>query len=131
MHKQNRGFTVIELIIVASVLALASVVFFIQKNNVQVAARDNERKTAINALYYSLEEVFFKANGYYPQTISQTNLPSVDPTLFTDPAGNRIGTAVSNYRYEPINCTDSKCKSYTLRTTLQNEADYIKHSQNN
>jgi type II secretory pathway pseudopilin PulG len=131
MHTKNRGFTVIELIVITAILALASVAFFIQKNNVQVTARDNERKTAINAFYYGLEEVFFKANGYYPQAINQTNLPSVDPALFTDPEGNKIGAASSDYRYEAVNCTDSKCKSYTLRTTLQNEADYVKHSQNN
>jgi type II secretory pathway pseudopilin PulG len=131
MHTKNRGFTVIELIVITAILALASVAFFIQKNNVQVTARDNERKTAINAFYYGLEEVFFKANGYYPQAINQTNLPSVDPALFTDPEGNKIGAASSDYRYEAVNCTDIKCKSYTLRTTLQNEADYVKHSQNN
>jgi type II secretory pathway pseudopilin PulG len=130
MNKHSRGFTVIELIVIVLLLAGASIMFFIQKNNVEVAARDNERKTAINAMYYSLEEVFYKANGFYPQTINETNLPSVDPALFTDPNGVKIGAAGSNYRYEPLNCTNDQCKSYTLRTTLQNEADFVKDSKN-
>ena len=130
MNKHSRGFTVIELIVIIAVLGAASVLFFIQKNNVEVAARDGQRKTAINAMYYSLEEVFFRANGFYPQTIDETNLPSVDPTLFKDPDGVKIGEAKSTYRYEPVNCVDAKCKSYTLRTTLQNEADFIKQSKN-
>ncbi|TAL14156.1 type II secretion system protein [Patescibacteria group bacterium] len=130
MNKHSRGFTVIELIVIVLILAGASIMFFIQKNNVEVAARDNERKTAINAMYYSLENVFYKANGFYPQTISEANLPSVDPALFTDPNGVKIGTAKSDYRYEPLNCANEQCKSYTLRTTLQNEADYVKDSQN-
>lgn len=130
MNKQSRGFTVIELIIIVAILAAASVLFFVQKHNVEVAGRDNVRKTAINAMYYSLEEVFYKANGYYPTTIRETNLPSVDPSLFTDPNNVKIGTSGSDYRYEPTNCQNDTCKSYSLRTTLQNEADFVKDSRN-
>jgi type II secretory pathway pseudopilin PulG len=130
MNKQTRGFTVIELIVIVAILAAASVLFFIQKHNVEIAGRDNERKTAINAMYYSLEEVFYKANKYYPATINETNLPSVDPELFTDPNGVKIGTSGSDYRYEPVNCTNDACKSYTLRSALQNEADFVKESKN-
>lgn len=130
MKTHSRGFTVIELIVIVVLLGVASVLFFIQKNNVEVAARDNDRKTAINAMYYGLEEVYYKANAFYPQTIDETNLVSVDPALFTDPSGAKIGTAESTYRYEPTNCVDGKCKAYTLRTTLQNEADFVKDSRN-
>ncbi|CAN5408619.1 hypothetical protein BH10PAT4_BH10PAT4_5180 [soil metagenome] len=126
MNKQTRGFTVIELLIIVAILGAASVLFFIQKNNVEVAGRDNQRKTAINAMYYSLEEVFYKANGYYPMSVDEATLPSVDPALFTDPSGNKIGSSGSNFRYDSVNCTDSKCKAYTLRSTLQNEADFVK-----
>ena len=48
--KASRGFTVIELLIVVVLFATASVVFFVQKNNVEVAARDEARKTSINAM---------------------------------------------------------------------------------
>jgi Tfp pilus assembly protein PilE len=130
MNKHSRGFTVIELIVIVAILGAASILFFVQKHNVEVAARDNERKTAINAMYYSLEDVFYKANGYYPSTMSATNLPSVDPALFKDPNGTAIGTTGSDYRYEPTNCSNDKCKSYTLRASLQNEADFIKTSIN-
>lgn len=127
--KTTRGFTLIELIIVIALLATASIVFFTQKNTVELAARDESRKTSINAIYYSLEEVFFKNNGYYPRTVSSENLPSVDPDLFKDPQGVKIGESDSEFRYEPLDCTDDKCKKYTLRTTLENEDDYIKESR--
>lgn len=130
MIKHSRGFTVIELLVIVVVLGVASVLFFMQKSNLEITARDQQRKTAINAMYYSLEEVFYKTNKYYPVAISSTGLPSVDPALFTDPTGVKLGEANSNYRYEPTNCTDNKCKSYTLRTTLENEADFIKESKN-
>ena len=131
MKKYSKGFTVIELIIIIAILGTASILFFIQKNGIEVSARDSDRKTAINSIYYSLEQVYFKANGYYPSTINETILPSVSPDLFKDPSGVKIGEASSNYRYEPTDCQDVTCKSYTLRTTLETESDYIKTSINN
>lgn len=129
--KRTHGFTVIELLVVIVFLAFAATLFFVQKNNLEVAARDSERKTAINAMYYSLEEVFFTKNHYYPTTIDKNNLTSMDPALFTDPRGKKLGDSDSNYRYEPTNCINNECQSYTLRSTLENEADYIKTSRNN
>ena len=127
--KSTRGFTVIELIIVVVILAAASVIFFIQKDNIESSARDDARRTSINSLYYSLEEVYFKANNSYPRTVSSEVLPSVDPDLFADPYGVKIGEATSDLRYEATDCNGDACKSYTLRTTLENEDDYIKENR--
>jgi len=126
MAKKSNGFTVIELIFIIVLIGFASILFFVQKNNLKVTSDDNTKKTAINAMYYSLEEVFFAQNGYYPSTISTDNLKSVDPALFTDPNGVKLGETGSAYSYVPTNCTDNKCKSYTLKADLTNEADYTK-----
>lgn len=130
MKKHTNGFTVIELIFVIVVFGLASILFFIQKQNIETVASDNTKKTAINSMYYGLEEVFYPANNYYPQTISSDNLKSVDPNLFTDPNGIELGKSGSAYTYTPTNCTDNKCQSYTLKATLSNEDDYIKTNKN-
>lgn len=127
--KRSSGFTVIELVIVAAFLAFAAVLFFIQKNDLQVAARDTERKTAINAIYYDLEEVYYAQHKYYPETITKDTLTAIDPALLTDPNGVAIGTSGSDYRYDATDCTDNHCQSYTLRSHLENEADYIKTSR--
>lgn len=124
--KSTHGFTVIELLIVVTLFAVASVVFFTQRNQVEVAARDDARKTSINAMYYSLEEVYFKESNAYPRTLNEETLPSVDPELFKDPSGVKIGESTSDYRYEPLDCTDDACAGYTLRASLEEEADYIK-----
>ena len=129
--KSSRGFTIIELLIVIMFIAVASVVFFVQKNHIEIAARDDARKTAINAMYYSLEEVYFANNAAYPRTINAETLPSVDPTLFTDPNGVKIGESASDYRYQGLNCNNNSCQSYKLRTILENEDDYVKKSRNN
>lgn len=132
MLKKSHGFTVIELTLAIAVIGFASVLFFIQKHNIEIVANDDNEKTAINAMFYSLEEVFYPTYKYYPQTISTDNLKSVDPALFTDPNGVKLGTAGSLYLYTPTNCSNGQCKSYTLKAALSNESDYYtKASRNN
>ena len=131
MTKHSNGFTILELIFVIILASSASVIFFIQKNNIEVTARDNAKKTAINAMYYSLEEVFYPNNKYYPQTINSDVLKSMDPDLFKDPNGIKIGETGSTYTYEPKDCVENKCKSYKLKATLEKEADYVKTNKNN
>lgn len=131
MKKQSSGFTVIEITFVILLLGFASILFFIQKNSIEVTARDNRNKTAINAMYYSLEEVFYPANKFYPRTIDSNNLKSMDPKLFTDTNKIKLGKTGSLYTYTPTNCTNQQCKSYTLKTSLEKEADFVKTSRNN
>ena len=139
--RHRSGFTVIELIFVILLLGTASIIFFVQKNNLEVTARDTQRKTAINAIHLSLEEVYHKTHGHYPRTIDVNNLPSVDEAMFADPDGIKVGQTVvtiededypvqSDYRYEPTNCVEDACQSYSLRTVLENEDDFVKINRN-
>ena len=128
--KKKSGFTLIELIIVIVFASLALILFFVQKVNVDAMNRDEHRKIAINAMYYGLEEGYFAKNGYYPETISETNLTVIDPNLFTDPSGVILGENGCSYLYEAANCEDGKCKEYTLRAILEKEEDYIKKNRN-
>ena len=128
---KKQGFTIIELIIVASFASLLLVLFFVQKSNIDAMKRDEDRKIAINAMYYALEESFYKAHNYYPQTISEQNITVIDPSLWTDPNGYNLGDPQSSYSYEPANCnTEGKCKEYILKADLEKEDDYIKSSRN-
>lgn len=136
--KKSNGFTALEMVFIIILLGIACLFFFTQRNTIKAAARDDQRKTAINAMYYSLEEVFYKQHSYYPQTIDEKILPSVDPSLFIDPDNIKMGkaqiidgvTVQPDYYYEPVNCSfDGKCQSYTLRGLLENEADFIKKSR--
>lgn len=92
-HQESRqsGFTVIELIVVGVLLAVAGFAAYFQFNSLSVASDDMQRKTAINAMYYALEEVYYKKHGSYPEVITTSTLPSVDPSLFTDPDGFTLG----------------------------------------
>jgi type II secretory pathway pseudopilin PulG len=85
------GFTVIELITVTIILIVAGLLVFNQITSLNRADADSQRKTAVNAMYYALEEVYYKQNGSYPATLTPETLPSVDPSLFTDPDGFTLG----------------------------------------
>lgn len=126
----KKGFTIIEIIVVAVFSTLLLILFFIQKSNIDAMERDEDRKTAINAMYYALEESFYKDNGYYPETISEENIKVIDPALWTDPLGANLGDPLSSYSYEPANCKDGKCKEYTLKAELEKEDAYIKYNRN-
>lgn len=126
---KQRGFTVLELMTLIAILIVIGAVFWTQKTAVETSSRDDSRKTAINALYYGLEEVYYPTNQHYPKTLSSSTLSSVDPKTFKDPNGVELGKADSTLIYEGKNCTGDACASYTLRALLENEADYVKDSR--
>lgn len=125
---RQKGFTVLELIIAVVFLLAAGTLFYIQKRDLEVANRDSQRKTAINVMYYNLEDVFYPTNKFYPEVLAADQLKGIDPSILTDPNGGKIGEG--NYRYEPKDCVEGKCKSYTLSADLEHEADFVKTSRN-
>lgn len=127
--KRERGFTILELVVVIFFASLLLILFFLQKLNLDAMHRDEQRKEAINAMYYALEEGFHVKNGYYPENISEENLKVMDPSLFTDPSGINLGQEDSDYTYEAANCTNGKCKEYTLKARLEKEDTYIKKNR--
>ena len=128
-QKTKRGFTIIELVVVIFFASLLLVLFFLQKLNLDAMHRDEQRKEAINAMYYALEEGFHAKNGYYPEKISEENLTVMDPSLFTDPGGVNLGREGSTYSYEPANCSNGICKEYTLKAQMEKEDTYIKKNR--
>lgn len=118
--------------IVGLFAALLLILFFIQKSNIEAMNRDDDRRTAINAMYYALEEYYYKEHGYYPEKIDETVLPVIDPELFTDPFKTNLGIAGSSYSYEVANCDDKNhCQEFILRAKQEKEDDYIKVSKKN
>lgn len=127
---KHKGFTVLELLVVIVLLGIGSWLFFSEKIRADAMQRDADRKTAINAMYYNLEEVFYPKNNYYPSTIDSRTLRAMDPSLFTDPTGDKLGDAASSYRYDPTGCSaDGKCTGYKLRAVMEREDDYTKSNR--
>ena len=127
----KKGFTVLELVLCIIFVGIFVVLFFMQKVNSDAMERDEDRKVAINAMYFALEEGYYAQNKYYPEAINNAEvLPWIDPNLFADPYKVNIWAEGSNYVYEAKNCEDGKCKSYELRATMEKEEDYVKTSRN-
>ena len=109
MEKKN-GFTVLELILCIVFVGIFVVLFFLQKVNTEAMSRDEQRKTAINAMYFALEEGYYTENGYYPENIEEAKtLRWIEPDLFTDPRGVTLWQEDSDYTYESSNCEEGKC----------------------
>ena len=129
--KTKKAFTVLELVLAIVFVGVFVVLFFLQKVNLAAIDRDEKRKTAINAMYYALEEGYYAQNEGYPEHIEKADvLPWIDPNLFTDPMGVNLWDEGSNYSYEASDCTDGKCQSYVLRAEMEKEESYIKSSRN-
>ena len=126
----KKGFTVLEIAVVVAFAGLLLLLFFIQKSDLDAFDRDEKRKTAINAMYYALEESFYKEHSYYPEFISEENITVIDPALWTDPNGHNLGDPESSYSYEAANCKDGKCQEYILKTRLEKEDTYAKYNRN-
>lgn len=127
---RQRGFTVLELLVSVIFLLVIGTIFYVQKRDLEVAQRDSTRKTAINAMYYALEDVYYPANKAYPEKLTTDHLKGIDPGVLTDPNGVAIGDQKSQYRYETKGCQNGQCKSYKLSADMEHEATYIKYSRN-
>ncbi len=125
----KRAFTTLELIVVTALAGALTVFFLLQAQNIAALERDEWSKTALNAMYYSLEDVNYPRDGYYPETLTEETVRGFDPAYFTDPFGLNVGTEGSRLRYEPSDCNEGKCQHYTLRAELEKEAEYVKKSR--
>jgi len=128
MQRQS-GFTTVELISAVLLILILVTLSLTRESNSASISRDVKRKTAINAMYYNLEEVFYRTNKYYPLKLDANKLSAMDPALLKDPRGSMIGEQASEYRYEPVGCSVDKCTGYTLRADLERESDYTKRNR--
>jgi prepilin-type N-terminal cleavage/methylation domain-containing protein len=128
MHKE-KGFTVIELIVVIVILLTVGGFFLLQRADLATTIRDKERKIAVNSLYLVLTEVYYPEHKSYPAAINLADLKSLDPELFLDSHSINLsdGSTDNKFSYEGTNCdNENRCKSFKLSVTLEKEALYTK-----
>jgi len=154
LKKAQRGFTIIELLIVIAIIAILAGLVLNNFQGAQAKARDTQRVTDINNVHSKLEE-YYNENGAYPSTIVAADLPGIDAESLNDPDGTAIvanaavadaaaANAVADpdtdggeYLYipYPTGCTDD-CTGYVLKTFIERPADgdpnvYTKSGLNN
>lgn len=122
--KRASGFTVIELLSCIVLLCIVGTLILIQKNNIDASSRDQERKTAINAIYYGLKEGYVAEHKSYPTAINKETMPYIDPKSF-EPVGD---DPQYKLEYRGLDCTGTSCQKFEIRTKLEREAEYKKTS---
>jgi type II secretion system protein G len=86
IRNNNKGFTIVELLIVIVVIGILAALVITTFTGIQQRARDTERQTDINAVRGHLE-AFYANNGYYPTVAELTpgNLPGLDAEALVAP----------------------------------------------
>jgi hypothetical protein len=109
-------------------------------SDVRGRGNDNGRRGDINLLALQLEFYYdLGENSTYPTLANlqddnwvKENMKTLSDDTLKDPAGIKIGDEGSDYKYEPINCGDKGCTSFTLSANLEKSTPdpYIKKSAN-
>ncbi len=123
---KNRGFTIVELLIVIVVIGILATLVITTYNGIQEKARNTKRETDVNALQGQIE-AYEAQNGNYPSigastaanindsTFRQTNMKGLDPSALQDPkwqSSNTNCTASGAAVLENKTTVDSGCYGY-------------------
>lgn len=118
----QKGFTIVELLIVIVIIGILAALVFVQFNNSQKKARDAERKSDLRQLAGKLAE-YNAEKGSYPA--AQTNVTNLCGSVLTGvPAATCVDPKAGvSYTYTPkdAGCDGTNCTGYTLGATLENE----------
>jgi prepilin-type N-terminal cleavage/methylation domain-containing protein len=142
--KKQKGFTIVELLIVIVVIGILATLVIVTFTGVQQKARDSQRKTDINAVESHVQTYYAENDGKYPTLANlqsaawvSANLKGLDPEALKDPKGGSIAgtTTASAYGYAvtPANCdngANGDCTNFTVTSTLEAGGTYAKQSNN-
>lgn len=153
--KKQKGFTLVELLIVIIIIGILATLVIVTFQGVQAKARDSKRQTDINALNSQIQ-AYYAEHGWYPtvdQLVSSTwratNMKGLDPAALTAP-GTGASIIDSNaatktkYSYIPtessnsgaactdggnVNTNDTNCDTFELHAILETDgSDFHKES---
>jgi prepilin-type N-terminal cleavage/methylation domain-containing protein len=155
LKKQNKGFTIVELLIVIVVIGILALLVITTYSGIQAKARNTKRSTDLQSLQTRLE-AFYNDNGYYPSltdlnsdTWVQTNMKGTDLNSMVDPsnaaksndlvatmptAGKVYSYAVTNSAGTSCESDDTTCATYVLTAKYEGSVNgattYVKNSLN-
>jgi len=136
LKNRNKGFTIVELLIVIVVIGILALLVITTYSGIQQKARNSQRQSDLQALQTQLE-AFYSQNGYYPtltdintESWRATNMKNLDKNAMIDPSNATqsatlvASPAAKSYSYEVTDsaggsCTGDTCAKYTLTATYE------------
>lgn len=114
MRKEQKGFTIIELLVVIVIIGILVALALPNLFSAQARGRDTDRKNELKNLQTRLE-TYFNDNGEYPSTDTAAMVAALGGSAtddeYVDPRNNP-------YVYESTDGT-----SFTLTADLENDSD--------
>lgn len=140
LNNKNKGFTIVELLIVIVVIGILATLVIVTFTGIQQKARNSQRQTDINAVDSHLEAYYAESGAYPALSMLQdsawraANMKGLDAEALVDPKGGNIqaGAAdASHYGYDAkagsAACTvtgtgasaTADCDTFTLTANLE------------
>lgn len=147
LQKDQRGFTIVELLIVIVVIGILAALVITTFTGIQQKARNTERNTDVKALHGQVE-AYYAQKGYYPSLTDindsswrSSNMKGLDQEALKDPKGTGYtvasSAAANTYSYAVTNSSggsceadDTTCTTYTITATLEGGGTFTKSNLN-
>ena len=113
MKKISKGFTLIEMLIVITIIALLASLILVGMGGARAKTRDSRRIADLHNVMNALE-LYYASKSYYPQNISSWS--DLDAEL------TGAGIGVSRIPYDPLKSTG---KSYEYGVEDTDYQDYV------
>lgn len=149
LKKRNKGFTIVELLIVIVVIGILALLVITTYSGIQQKARDAKRTSDLKSLQTHIE-AYFSQNGYYPSNGDMNNsgwlaanMKSLDQNALIDPSApnqsKTLGTSTTptakQYQYAPTqsdgttSCESdhTTCAKYTLTAKYEGTVNGADH----
>lgn len=114
----KKGFSLVELLVVITIIAILSVTAFVALGGQTAKAKNSKRMQDLGTIQSALEIYAISKDSRYPATpdLGTELTPKYLSKLLNDPSKDINGNPIS-YKYK----AGSNLKSYQLATTLENE----------
>lgn len=120
----KKGFTLIEMLVVISLIGILASLVLVSYTSTQKQARDTQRKSDLKQYQTALEQYANKNNGLYPAYPSGTNANGTLCTSYlalTSCPADPKDTPPYIYRYISDGTTGATATKYSFWTALENK----------